>query len=100
MMSLEGQLRGLRTTAGRAFGPISVDEIASPIVPPGIVDVGSRPSETRLGRGIGWAVAAFVFVVLAVGGMYFAFAEVMAWWSIRPPCPPRPRLSRPSKGPG
>ena len=40
---------------------------------PGIVDVGSRPSETRLGRGIGWAVAAFVFVVLAVGGMYFAF---------------------------
>ena len=29
--------------------------------------------QARLGRGMGWAVTAFVIVVLAVGGLYIAF---------------------------
>ena len=41
--------------------------------PPGTVQVGTRPPRPRLGRGLAWAVAAFV-VVLAVGGLYFAFS--------------------------
>ena len=73
MMSLEGQLGDYGQLQEELFGPISIDEIASPIVPPSTVGVGNRPPQTRLGRGIGWAVAAFVVVVLAVGGMYFAF---------------------------
>ena len=73
MMSLEGQLGDYGQLQEELFGPISIDEIASPIVPPSTVGVGNRPPQTRLGRGIGWAVATFVVVVLAVGGMYFAF---------------------------
>ena len=73
MISLEQQLADYGQLQDELFGPISIDEIASPIVPSGAVGVGNRPPQTRLGRGIGWAVAAFVIVVLAVGGMYFAF---------------------------
>ena len=73
MISLEQQLADYGQLQEELFGPISIDEIASPIVPSGAVRVGNRSPQTRLGRGIGWAVAAFVLVVLAVGGMYFAF---------------------------
>ena len=73
MISLEQQLADYGQVQDELFGPISIDEISSPIVPPGTVGVGNRPPPTRLGRGIGWAVAAFVVVVLAVGGMYYAF---------------------------
>ena len=73
MISLEQQLADYGQLQDELFGPISIDEISSPIVPPGTVGIGNRPPQTRLGRGIGWAVAAFVVVVLAVGGMYYAF---------------------------
>ncbi|HEU4916313.1 MAG TPA: hypothetical protein VFV13_07090, partial [Acidimicrobiia bacterium] len=73
MISLEQQLADYGQLQDELFGPISIDEISSPIVPPGTVGVGNRPPQTRLGRGIGWAVAAFVVVVLAVGGMYYGF---------------------------
>ncbi len=41
--------------------------------PPLPVDVGTRRPQTRSGRGLAWAVAAFV-VVLTVGGLYIAFS--------------------------
>jgi hypothetical protein len=71
-MSLEKQLADYGQLQEELFGPISVDEVNSPIGQPLTLDVGNRPPQTRLGRGIGWAVAAFA-VVLTVGGMYFAF---------------------------
>ena len=71
-MSLETQLADYGQLQEEKFGPISVDELNSPIGPPLTLEVGNRPPQTRLGRGIGWAVAAFA-VVLIVGGMYFAF---------------------------
>ena len=40
---------------------------------PRTVDVGTRPPRPRLGRGLAWAVAAFA-LVLAIGGLYFAFS--------------------------
>jgi hypothetical protein len=72
-MSLEKQLADYGQLQEELFGPISADEVNSPIGPPLTTDVGNRPPQTRLGRGIGWAVAAFA-VVLTVGGMYFAFS--------------------------
>jgi hypothetical protein len=39
---------------------------------PETLDVGARPPQTRLGRGLAWALAAFV-VVLVVGGLNLAF---------------------------
>ena len=72
-MSLERQLADYGQLQEEMFGPISVDEITSPAADQRRVTVGTRPPQTRLGRGIGWAVAAFV-VVLTVGGLYFAFS--------------------------
>lgn len=37
-----------------------------------IVDVAPRPAQTRLGRGLAWAVGVFA-AILAIGGLYFAF---------------------------
>ncbi len=39
--------------------------------PPRLVDVGTPPPRPRMGRGLAWALAAFV-VVLTVGGLYIA----------------------------
>jgi hypothetical protein len=38
-----------------------------------VVDLAPRAPQPRLGRGLAWAVAAFV-VILAVGGLYLAFS--------------------------
>jgi hypothetical protein len=73
MMSLEGQLADYGQLQEELFGPINVDEIASPTVPPRSVEVGKRPMRPKLGRGLTWAAAAFA-VVLTLGGLYLAFS--------------------------
>jgi hypothetical protein len=66
MMSLEGQLAAYGQLQEEMFGPISVDEIASPIVPPLTVEVGTRPPRTPrpTGRWV-WALVAAAVVLLA-----------------------------------